>query len=180
MASHWNLKGEVNGYLPKFWGLFLMPILSVLLLGLFLVIPNLDPKKENIKKFKKYYDGFIFVIILFLFYLYLLTIFWNLNYRFDFIKFIIPPFALLFFYLGILIENAKRNWFIGIRTPWTIESEKVWDKTHKLGGILFKICGLISLTGLLIPQIAFFMVIIPIMLSTIITIIYSYIEYKKL
>ncbi|MGQ9811085.1 MAG: SdpI family protein [bacterium] len=49
--------------------------------------------------------------------------------------------GLLCFYIGILLKNAKRNWFIGIRTPWTVSSEKVWDETHKIAGKLFKIAG---------------------------------------
>ena len=76
MASHWNAQGEVNGYLPKFWGLFLVPLISV---GLFSVIPKIDPLKHNIEEFKKYYDGFVVLVILFLFYVYILTILWNIG-----------------------------------------------------------------------------------------------------
>jgi len=56
----------------------------------------------------------------------------------------VPALGILFYYCGILIENAKRNWFIGIRTPWTLSNEKVWERTHKIGGKLFKIAGLIA------------------------------------
>lgn len=178
MASHWGVSGEVNGYMPKFWGLFIMPILSLGMFILFLLIPKLDPKEKNIRKFQKYYDGFIFVILLFLFYLNLLTIFWNMNYRFNFITAIVPPFVILFFSTGILLENTKPNWFIGIRTPWTLENEEVWEKTHKLGGKLFKTCGLISLLGLLLQSIAFYLVIIPVFSVTFITILYSYLIFK--
>ena len=178
MASHWGLNGEVNGYMPKFWGLFIMPILSLGMFFLFLLIPKLDPKEKNIRKFQKYYNVFIFVIFLFLFYLNLLTIFWNLNYRFNFITAIVPPFAILFFFVGLLLKNTRPNWFIGIRTPWTLENEEVWLKTHKLGGLLFQICGAISLLGLLFQPIAFYLVIIPVLLVTFITVLYSYLIYK--
>ena len=63
-------------------------------------------------------------------------------------KFIIPAFAVLLFYIGILIKHAKRNWFIGIRTPWTLSSDKVWDKTHALGGKLFQVSAVITLGGI--------------------------------
>jgi len=132
IASHWNAQGQVDGYMSKFWGLFLMPIISVGLLLLFILIPRIDPLKSNIQQFRKYFDGFVVLIMVFLFYLYLLTIFWNSGNRFNMIAFLSPAFAILFYYSGILIENTKRNWFIGIRTPWTLSSDRVWDKTHKL------------------------------------------------
>jgi len=83
MASHWNFKGEVDDYLPKFWGLFLMPIISLGLFLLFLLIPKIDPLKANIEKFRKYFDGFMVLMMVFLFYIYLLSIIWNLGKRFD-------------------------------------------------------------------------------------------------
>ena len=179
MASHWNIKGEVDGYLSKFWGLFLMPLLSIGILLLYLIIPKVDPLKKNIEKFRKYFDGFIVLIISFLFYLYLLTIFWNLGIRFNMTQFLVPAFAVLFYYCGILVENAKRNWFIGIRTPWTLSSEKVWDKTHRLGGKLFKICGLIILFGIFLPNYTIPFLFIPIFFVIGYTVVYSYFEYQK-
>jgi len=179
MASHWNVKGEVDGYLSKFWGLFLMPLLSIGILLLYLIIPKVDPLKKNIEKFRKYFDGFIILLLLFFFYLYVLTIFWNLGLRFDMGQAIIPAVGILFYYCGILIENAKRNWFIGIRTPWTLSNERVWEKTHKIGGKLFKISGVITLIGILFQKYALFFILLPILSSTIYTVIYSYVEYQK-
>lgn len=179
IASHWNASGEVNGYMPKFWALFLMPIISIAIFLLLILIPKIDPRKENIKKFNKQYNRFILLLISFIFYIHLLTIFWNLNIKFNMIEWLIPAFAILFFYAGILIENAKPNWFIGIRTPWTLSNEFVWNKTHKLGGKLFKASTLIALMGLLLPNYAICFIIIPIILSAIYLFVYSYIEYKK-
>lgn len=179
VAAHWNTRGEVDGYSSKFWGLFLMPIISVGMLLLFILIPKIDPLKANIEKFRKYYDGFILLLILFLFYVYLLTIFWNLGKRFNIGQFLIPGLGILFYYCGILVENAKRNWFIGIRTPWTLTSDNVWDKTHKLGGKLFKIAGGIAILGVLFPQYAWFLFLSTIILVLFYPIIYSYLEYRK-
>ena len=75
MASHWNEHGQVDGYMAKFWALFTMPLMILGLFLFFLVIPKIDPLKENIAKFRKYFDIFIVLIIGFLFYIYLLTIF---------------------------------------------------------------------------------------------------------
>jgi len=178
VASHWNERGEVNGYMPKFWGLFLMPIISLVLFFLFLLIPRIDPLKENIDKFRKYFDRFILLIIMFLFYIYLLTIFWNLGGIFNMTLLMTPPMGILFYYAGVLIENAKRNWFIGIRTPWTLSSDNVWDKTHKLGGKLFKIGGIITVLGVFFPKYSFYF-IFPIFLISIYLVVYSYSEHKK-
>jgi len=179
MASHWNVQGQVDGYMSKFWGAFLMPFIVVGLFLLFIVIPKIDPLKENIEKFRKYYETFIVAIILFLFYIYILTLVWNLGITFDMNRFLIPAFGILFYYAGILVENAKRNWFIGIRTPWTLSSEVVWEKTHRIGGKLFKIAGIIALLGIFVPQYTFFLVMIPVLSFSLYVIAYSYFEYQK-
>lgn len=180
VASHWNAKGEVDGYMSKFGGLFLMPIISLVLLLLFIIIPKIDPLKHNIEKFRKYFDGFIVLMMLFLFYLYILTILWNIGVRFNFVHLLVPIFSIFFYYCGILIQKAQRNWFIGIRTPWTLSNEQVWNKTHKIGGILFKIAGIISLIGILLPEYALFFVICPLIIASLFPVIYSYFAYQKL
>ncbi|HPX09912.1 MAG TPA: SdpI family protein [Candidatus Cloacimonas sp.] len=180
VASHWNARGEVDGYMSKFGGLFLMPIISLVLLLLFIIIPKIDPLKHNIEKFRKYFNGFIVLMMLFLFYLYILTILWNIGVRFNFVHLLVPIFSIFFYYCGILIQKAQRNWFIGIRTPWTLSNEEVWNKTHKIGGKLFKIAGIISLIGILLPEYALFFVICPVIIASLFPVIYSYFEYQKL
>jgi len=179
MASHWNAQGEVDGHISRFWGLFLMPLISIGLFFLFVAIPKIDPLKDNIKKFRKYYDIFVLLLIVFLFYLYLLTIFWNVGVRFSMVQLLVPAFGILFYYCGVLVENAKRNWFIGIRTPWTLSNENVWNKTHKLGGKLFKVSGIIAFLGMLFEKLALWFVLVPVIVTAFYTIIYSYFEYQK-
>ncbi|VVB59450.1 SdpI/YhfL protein family protein [uncultured archaeon] len=179
MASHWNAQGEVNGYMPKFWGLFLLPLISVGLLLLFVAIPRIDPLKENIAKFRKYFDGFVALIILFLFYIHILSLYWNLGARFNFIAATVPALSILFYCVGILLEHTKRNWFIGIRTPWTLSSERVWDNTHAIGGKLFKIAAIIGLFGAVFERYAIWFVLAPVVFVVIYTIVYSYYEWKK-
>jgi len=179
MASHWNAQGEVDGYMSKFWGVFLMPTVSVGLFLLFLLMPKIDPLKANIEKFRKYYDGFIVMMIAFLFYAYALTIAWNLGFVFNMTQFMMPAMGLLFYYIGILTEKAKRNWFIGIRTPWTLSSEKVWNKTHNIGGKLFKAVGVIALLGIFFPKQMLFFVFFPVIFVAGYLIVYSYVEFQK-
>jgi len=179
IASHWNAKGQVDGYMTKFWGMFLMPFVLVGIALLFLAIPKIDPLKANIKKFRKYYDGFIIVFLIFMFSIHIQVILWNFGTKIS-PNLVLPiGIGVLFYYLGILCENAKRNWFIGIRTPWTLSNEKVWDKTHKIGGKLFKIAGLIALVGIFFKSLAVFFIFVPVIFVALFTVVYSYIEYQS-
>jgi len=179
VASHWNAQGQVDGYTDKFWGLFIMPLVSIALLLLFVAIPRIDPLKENIQKFRKTFDIFVILVLLFLFYLFGLTIIWNFGTKFNMIWALVPAFVGLFYYVGILVENAKRNWFIGIRTPWTIMNENVWNRTHKLGGKLFKISALIAVLGMLFEDYALWFVLVPVIAISAYLVVYSYFEYQK-
>lgn len=179
LASHWDINGNVNGYMSKFWGLFFTPILSAILFAVFVGIPLIDPLKKNISKFRKQYDMFIFIIILFIFYIHSLTLFWNIGYKFSMIQFMMPAFAVLFYYMGTLISKSKRNWFIGIRTPWTLSSDYVWKRTHELGGKLFRVAGIIALVGVFFPGYEIFFAIIPIIVFMFFSLIYSYVIYSK-
>jgi uncharacterized membrane protein len=179
MASHWNASGNVDGYMSRFWGTFLMPIVLLALFFLLVWIPTIDPLKKNIEKFRKYYDGFILFMIAFLFYIYLLTIVWNLGKGFNMTLWLLPAMGILFYYLGILIENAKRNWFIGIRTPWTLSSDIVWAKTHKLGGKLFKALAAVIVIGMFLGKNSIWFILVPVLAVTIYIIVYSYFMYQK-
>ena len=179
VASHWDASGNVNGYMSKFWGVFLMPIISVVMLVLFLWFPSLDPKKKNIEKFRIYYDIFIIVLMLFMFSIYLVTLLWNFGIKVNMNAFMIVAFFVLMFFIGVLLSKAKPNWFIGIRTPWTLSSEKVWKKTHELGGKLFKICAFVCLAGLFFLNYAIFIILILLLGVVLFLVVYSYILYKK-
>jgi len=179
MAIHWNVQGQVDGYASKFVGLFILPFLFTGIVLLFITIPKIDPLKENIEKFRKYYDGFIILFSAFMVFIHLYIISWNMGIRTS-PNMVLPiGLGLLFFYCGILCENAKRNWFIGIRTPWTLSSEKVWEKTHKVGGRLFKACGVISIVGLLFPSHVAYFILIPVMFAAAFLIVFSYFAYQK-
>ncbi len=179
MASHWNIRGDVDDYMPKFWGLFLMPFISLGLSALLLIIPKIDPLRANIEKIKRYYYGFVILLLIFLLYVYLLTLLWNLGLRFNITQVLAPAFGVLFYFCGALIGKVKRNWFIGIRTPWTLSSEKVWEKTHLIGGRLFKVAGLVTLLGIFFQNYAIFFLLVPVILVSLFTIIYSYLEYQR-
>jgi len=179
MATHWNAHGEVDGYMSKFWGAFFIPFILVGITLIFVTIPMVDPLKANIEKFRKYYDGFIIIFLIFMLSVHLQVILWNIGIRISPNVMLPIGLGLLFFYIGILCENAKRNYFIGIRTPWTLNSDKVWDKTHKIGGKLFKIAGIIAFIGIFFRSYAMFFILVPAMSAAVYSIVYSYLEYRK-
>lgn len=179
MASHWNARGQVDDYLSRFWGVFLIPVTLVGLALLFMAIPRIDPLRENIEKFRRYYDGFVILFMIFMVCVYLQMILWNIGIKVGPNVTVPIGAGLLFIGAGILCENARRNWFIGIRTPWTLSSEQVWDKTHRLGGKLFKIAGVLAMVGIFFQSYAVFFVLVPALLVAAYTIVYSYFEYQK-
>ena len=144
IVSHWNAAGQADGYMSKFWGLFLIPLIMTGFVALLAVLPRIDPYKKNYEKFRDYYEGFILLFVLFMLAIQVQIILWSIGYQ-------ISPnltfpilIGILFIYIGFLLGHAEQNWFVGIRTPWTLSSKTVWKKTHELGGKLFKIAGVIS------------------------------------
>jgi len=181
MASHWNANDQVDGYMTKFWGVFLMPLVTLGMFLLFLVVPAIDPLKANIAKFRETFNLFIAFITAFMVYIYALSLRWNLGYTEVGIgKAMLPAMGLLFIIVGVMLRKAQRNFFIGIRTPWTLSSDFVWNKTHQLGAILFMISGVITVIGGFIGgNTALWMLLGPLFASTIFLVIYSYILYQK-
>ena len=180
MASHWNANDQVNGYMPKAVALFLMPSISAILIGFFIIIPKIDPLGKNIRKFKGHFEMFILLITLFLFYLHLVTIGWNMGLDLKISQAISPALGILFYFMGILIENSKRNWFIGIRTPWTMSNDRIWDKTNKLGGKVLKAAGVLAFVGVLFPNSLMVFVLVPILAFAVFSVVYSYLAFKKI
>jgi uncharacterized membrane protein len=181
MASHWNANDQVNGYTSKFWGVFMVPLMTLGISLLFLVIPVIDPLKANIAKFRGIFNLFILFVVGFMVYLHALTLSWNLGYSgFGMSRAMLPAMGLLFILLGYLMRQSKRNWFIGIRTPWTLSSDYVWDKTHQLGAILFMASGALAfIGGFFGGMTAFWLFFVPLMGSAIFLVVYSYVLYQR-
>jgi uncharacterized membrane protein len=178
VASHWDEQGNVNGYMSKFWGVFLVPLMLIGLAALFWAIPKIDPLRANIETFRREYNLLVLFVVVFLAFVFALTLLWNLGIQFDLSSFIISSVGILFFFLGLLMPKMKRNWFIGIRTPWTLSSDTVWDKTHRQGGTIFKLLGiLIFADGFIFPSALGAFIALTIF-STLWLVVYSYLEYR--
>jgi len=176
---HWNAAGEADGFASNEIAASIFPIVTIFILALFYTIPKIDPKKDNIKKFRKNFDWLMFSITAFLFYLNLLTVGFALGFSFNMTQAIAPAMGLLFYVIGMMIKNIKQNYTIGIRTPWTLDNKENWKRTHETGGKLFEISGLIAFLGFFFPLYAIWLILIPIITTAAIVFIYSYWIYQK-
>jgi uncharacterized membrane protein len=179
VPSHWNAAGDLNGTLPKFWGLILIPVLMCFFCGLLVVLPRVDPLRENYKNFQASYDGFILVFAAFFFFVQLEIILWGLGTRISPNLTMPVMIGILFISIGFLLEHAEPNWFVGIRTPWTMSSVSVWKKTHLMGAKLFKLAGVASMAGVLAGPYAYLFILVPVIAVAIATVVYSYVEFRK-
>ena len=181
MASHWDVNDQVNGYMSRTWGVFMVPLMTLGLFLLFLVIPSIDPLKANIAQFREAFNLFIVLIVAFMLYIHALSLAWNLGYTgFKMSTSMLPAMGLLFIFIGFMLRKAKRNFFIGIRTPWTLSNDRVWDETHRLGSILFMASGVLAfIGGIFGGMTAFWFLFVPLIGSTIFLLAYSYVLYQR-
>ena len=148
---------------------------------LFLALPYLDPRRERYADFAKVYHIFKGILVGFMALIYFITGLAGLGYQVSVGAIIPAGVGLLFIVLGNYMSKIKPNWFMGIRTPWTLESEEVWNKTHRLGGKLFILMGLFMVVGTILPLDYFWYLFIAGVLSvSLVPIIYSYLLFRKL
>lgn len=180
MASHWNEADQVDDYMGKFWGTFMVPAMMIGLTLLFLAIPAIDPLKKNIREFRGWFNIIIVLFNLFMAFVHGLTLAWNLGHTgFRMSSAMLPAMGLLFVALGLMMRTAKRNYFIGIRTPWTLANDVVWEKTHKLGSKLFIAAGILTMLALFFPDQAIIILMASILGAALIAIVYSYVAYRQ-
>ncbi len=179
VAAHWGTMGEVDGYLPKAWGIFMFPYIMLFTFLVWWVIPYVEPMKKNLEAFREAYNGFWLVIAVFLFYVYVLVIGTNVGWEFNFVQALAPGLALFLAGAGVLLAESKRNYFVGIRTPWTLSSDKVWKRTHLLGSKLFYLCAVWTFLGVVFPQYLMWLLFVPLTITVLITTGYSYIEFRR-
>lgn len=179
MPTHWNAAGQVNGWMPKFWGAYFTPLLMAGMWLVFLVLPKISPRGFEMEPFLRAW-GILKVTIL------------ALAAYIGFLALsaarhggelpqtpIFVALGILFAVMGNLLGKVTRNFFVGIRTPWTLASEEVWYRTHRLAGKLFVAAGLFIAAAALLgfrlwPLVAGAVV------ASIVPVVYSYVIYRKL
>jgi len=179
MPSHWNAAGQVDGYMSKFWGIWLMPLITVGVALLLAAAPVIDPLRANIAQFRELYNFFIVGFVVYMLYVYGLTLAASLGYQFNMTMMMLPAMGLLFIGISFLIKNAKRNFFIGIRTPWTLSSDKVWDETHKLGAKMFMGGGVVVLFSAFLGENGLWLMMVALLVAAFVPVVYSYILWKR-
>jgi len=180
VPTHWNIKGEADGYGDPLFGAFIFPIIGVFMILLFRFIPKIAVFKENLKQFENEYYLFELFMVFFFLIMFALTLLPNFGYDFNMSWGVMPLISVLFIFIGFIMPKFKRNFFMGIRTPWTISNDVIWEKTHKLGGKIFIALGVISLASLFFPDFFMYIFIAPVLLSVAILFVYSYLEFKKI
>ena len=180
VVTHWNYAGEADGYGGRAAGAFAVPAMLAVMYFLFLFLPYFDPKKERYADFSEVYLKFRTAIIFCLFAVFSASGLYNLGFNIPIGKTVSLVIGLLMIFLGNLMGKLKKNWFVGIRTPWTLSSENVWNKTHRFGGFAFVIFGLlIIITPYLGKTLGLAAFIGGALLAVIGSIGYSYLAYRQ-
>ncbi|MCX6798525.1 MAG: SdpI family protein, partial [Candidatus Diapherotrites archaeon] len=179
VPTHWNAAGQIDGYGPNWIAAMLMPLIMAGMLLFFALIPRIDVFKHNLKMFEREYWALACVLMLFFAALFAMILAPNFGFKPDVVDFMVISFALLFAAIGYLMPRFKRNFFVGIRTPWTLASDAVWKKTHAAGGKLFMLCALLSVLSLFAPAYAFFVTVGSVLVAAIALVVYSYFLFKK-
>ncbi|MED4292726.1 SdpI family protein [Priestia megaterium] len=180
MPIHWGANGEADGFATKINAMILTVGIMVLIYFIIAFVPRIDPRKENYKYFSKTYNIVLNAVLLLFFFVNMSTILQGLGYNVP-MSYIAPIMAgLVFIIIGNYLQRVRSNYFMGIRTPWTLSNETVWKKTHRLSGKIFFIGGLLILISAFLPD-GYKSVIIwgSIVLCVAIPYLYSYLAYKK-
>lgn len=176
---HWGAQGQVDGWGPK-WSLFLYgPGLMLGMVLLFSVLPWLSPKKFDVDSFRATYLYIMIIIVAMLAYVQLLILASSLGVAVDVSRAIEGGVCLLIALLGNVLGKVRRNFYVGVRTPWTIANEQVWNATHRFAARTFFAGGLLGLVAVLLRA-PFWLPIAAILVAALAPVIYSLVFYKQL
>ncbi|EFH86324.1 SdpI family protein [Ktedonobacter racemifer] len=181
VPSHWNIAGQVNSYAPKLIAIGLFPLISFMLLvvlrGLVKMGPRLTRDGESSNRF--FIDIALSSVMLLMLVLQMTVVAFSLGVKLDLPFVICFVISLFFIVLGNYMGKLRRNFWAGIRTPWSLANSVVWERTHRLGGWLFVAAGLVGILCSFIPSLRLWGILVPIMVISIFLYIYSYICYRQ-
>ncbi len=180
VPMHWDFNGEV-GYSDK-WQLFVLALMSPVMELMFVLLPKIDPKKKNYGKFKAGYEVFQAAMMLFILVLISVCIIEGMRPGTVNVAMVVCVLcSALFIILGNMLPTFRPNFFCGIKNPWTISSEKVWARTHRMAGRMMFASGIIGLIGAFAPNgvVKIVSLFVPTMLACIIPTVFSYIWFRN-
>ena len=180
VPTHFNIHGEADDWGPKWINAWMLPGIGLGIYILLLVLPVIDPKKK-IAAAQKPIAGIRIISTVFLAGIYGFVMAASLGYAAEISTYMFIAVGILFIFMGNYINSVKPNYFIGIRTPWTLESEVVWKKTHRLASKLWIACGLVMMAGSFFASALSngFIIAFMIIFGAVIPLVYSYIEFRK-
>lgn len=149
VPTHWNAAGEADGYGSRAFGAFVIPVVMLFLFGLMHVLPHIDPRKSNYGKFEGTYHFVINLVLTFTLAVHFLILAVTLGAPIPVERAIPFGVGALFAVLGNVLPRTRSNWMLGIRTPWTLSSDRVWERTHRVGGYLMFGAGIIVMVAAL-------------------------------
>lgn len=181
VPTHWNTMGEIDKYSPKAFGAFMAPVIMIFTWSGMKFLPKIDPRKKNYEKFDKSYSVIVSILLTFFLVIHTVTLLAALGYGISIEKIIPLIVGVLFIVIGNYLPKSKSNFFYGIKTPWTLSSEVSWRKTHRLGGKLFVVAGIVCILSsfLLNGNIKAVVFFIAIMIAAIVPIVASYFYAKN-
>jgi uncharacterized membrane protein len=180
IPTHWGADGEINGTSPRLWGVVVMPVILLFIALMMRAIPAIDPRRENYPKFAGAFDAIFISTMLLLLVIHVAMLAAGLGYPVAMGR--ITPIAVgaLFIVLGNVIPRARPNWFIGVRTPWTLSSDRVWEKTNRLAGYVMVVIGIaIVILGLSAVQFAPKLIAPFAAIAALGLVVYSYVEWRR-
>lgn len=179
MPVHWNAEGQVDGWMGKPWGAFLLPLVMLGTWLLIEVLSFISPKGFKLNDFISVVGLLMTLIIAFLFVIGMAQIAFILGYPVQITRVVTAAVGVLLILTGNYFGKLRKNFFIGIRTPWTIASEEVWNRTHRLAGWTFVIAGIaLVISALLYNNVT--VIVVAVLAASLIPAAYSLWLYKRL
>jgi uncharacterized membrane protein len=180
MPTHFDMSGQPNGWSSRLFGAWIVPLFLLFMWGLVRVLPAIDPRGDNYAKFGGAFEGIIVSIMLFMLGIHIVVLRASLGHPVAMQHVLPVGVGVLFIVIGNLLPRARPNWFVGIRTPWTLSSDRVWEKTHRLGGRLFVAGGvIITVAAFASAKWAQVVLVTVTTLCAATVMIYSYLEWRR-
>ena len=178
---HWNIHGQVDGYGGPGW-IFLTPAIMAGMLLLFAILPWLSPKHFELDTFRATYWYIVLVLMGLFVYLHGLLTWAALAGKVDITRAMLSGMLIMFGLLGNVLGKVRRNFYVGVRTPWTLASERVWNDTHRLAGRMFVGAAVLGLPAVLLAPLeaAVVTVLVVIFTAALVPVGYSLVLYKRL
>ena len=179
IPTHWNINGEVDDYTSKPWGVLLLPLSAIFVFVVMKLIPVISPKGFRMEKFADVLNIFMVTLVGFMSGVALLVLLEASGRDVHINEMIFAGVGLLFVIMGNYLGKVRKNFFLGIRTPWTLASDEVWSRTHRLGGRVFVLIGFVMFLNAFI-RLPERWLIGSIVIVALVPVIYSYILYRNI